>query len=459
MEAFTTKGHWWLPETPDHKVEGELTFDPGGGSVLKLSDVLKFVEVIYLGTFTDTEPIILGEDNDGQAITLVECSEEPPHIDLSDSNSPRGVLAYNPHYTVRGCHYESEGQFTLNELTVDFYGLQVWADPRRRAGFISPVLNSAEEFSVDEITVPAGDFSVRIRRSFPQEHLPEDESVYQFAFVDFLTDDPIEFDEILDQIFCFQTFLGLAMHTSTWPVLVQAPHPEDASRQITIHYALVTDYLKKDGLTSSFMYFTMEDALPYLEQGMSRWFEKFEKLDRVLQMYNRAISMKMFLEEQFMTYARAVEVYHRQIHDEPYIDDSDYETICEGLKETLNSLMPTCKNERCKSLEQAIHSSLKYANRPSLRRRLKDTGKRYTVYNERLFENYKEFIEDVVTTRNYLTHFDENDEKRAKLEFRELYSMRERLRVILEIGLLSELGLNESQIQRIIFRSAVSVPL
>ena len=459
MEAFTIKGHWWLPGNADRKVAGEFSFDPSGGSMLELSDVLKFVEVIYLGTFTDTEPIILGEDDEGQSITLVNCSEEPPHIDLSDSSLPVGVLAYRPRYIILGCHIDREEDFVFSQLSVDYYGLQVWADPRRRAGFISPVFNSAEKFSVDVILIPAGEFSVRIRRNFPQERLLAVESVNQYALIDFLSDDPIEFEEFLEQIFCFQAFLGLAMHTSTWPVLVKAPHPEDASRQITIHYVPVTDYLKKDGLTSSFMYFTMEDALPYLEQGMSQWFEKFEKLYRVLQMYNRAISMKMFLEEQFMTYARAVEVYHRQIHDEPYIDDSNYETICEGLKETLSSLMPTCKNERYKSLEQAVHSSLKYANRPSLRRRLKDTGKRYIVYNERLFENYNKFIDDVVTTRNYLTHFDENDKKRAKLEFRDLYSMRERLRVILEISLLSELGLNESQIKHIIRGSAVSVPL
>lgn len=458
MEAFTTKGHWWLPKTPGHKVEGKLSFDPGGGSMLELSDVLKFLDVIFLGTFTDTESIILGEDDEGKTITLISCSEEPVSIS-SESSLPRGVLAYRPRFIALGCHVDREEDFVFSQLTVDYYGLQVWADPRRRAGFSRPNANGTDESSIDDILVCMEGFNVRIRRNFPQESESKVESDERFAMIDFLADNPWKFDEFLKQIFFFQTFLGLAMHTSTWPVLVQAPHPEENSEQISIHYAPVTDYQEVDKLNSTFMYFTLEDALPYLEQGLTLWFEKTEKLYRVLQMYSRAISMKMFLEEEFMIYARAVEVYHRQIHDEPYIDDSDYEKISEALKETLSSLMPTCKSERYKSLEQAIHSSLKYANRPSLRRRLKDTGERYRIYNERLFENYKDFVDDVVNTRNYLTHFDENDKQRAKLGFRDLYSMRERLRVILEIGLLSELGLSESQIQDIIFGSAVSVPL
>lgn len=454
MEAFTTKGHWWLPGCADIKAEGELTFDPGGGSGLKLSNVIKPKGMLAQGIFPESEPIILGVDDEGQAITLVQCAEEPLQISIS----PLGILAYRPRYIVRGCHIDREEEFVFNEMTVDFYGLQVWADPRRRAGFKNPVFNSAEKTSVDEILVPAGEFSVRIRRSFTQDPYPESDSDNKYALIDFLMDAPWELEKLLQHIYYFQSFLALAMRTATWPVLVQVRHPDGENKLVSIHYRPVTEYREVDRLTSSFMYFTLEDALPFLEGGLQNWFEKFEKLERVLQMYNWAISRKLFLDEQFMIYARAAEVYHRQIHDEPYIDDSDYESICEGLKETLTSLMPTCKNERYRSLEQAIHSSLKYANRPSLRRRLKDTGDRYLVYSERLFEDYNRFVDDVVNTRNYLTHFDENDKKRAKLEFRDLYSMRERLRVILEIGLLSELGLNESQIQHIIRGSAVSGP-
>lgn len=460
MEAFTTKGHWWLPGNSDRKVKGELIFDPGGGSILELSDVLKIVKVIRLGTFTGTEPIILGEDDDGQAITLVECSEQPPHIDRSDSDAPSGVLAYRTPLIVLGYRFDREEDIAFSRLTVDYYGLQIWADPSRRAGKIRPVPIPDDASAMDDVLVHAGDFSVRIRRNIPQENHHEVESVKQYALIDFLSDKPRGFGSFLEILFCFQAFLSLAMRIPTWPMMVKAPHPKDESRQISIHYRPVTEFRKVNGQSSSFMHFTLEDSLPYLENGLRRWFSKFDNLYRVLQMYNRAISLKMFIEEQFMMFARAVEVYHRrQIHAELYIEESRYEEICEALKETLKSHAPPGKNDRFEDLERSIHSSLKYANRPSLRRRLKDIGERYSACNERLFENYKDFVDDVVNTRNYLTHFDEKDRKRARLEFRELYSMRERLRVILEICLLSELGLNESQIQHIIFGSAASVPM
>ncbi len=452
MEAFTTKGHWWLPSNPDHKVEGVLTFDPGGGSILELSDVLKFEKVIFLGTFTGSETIILGEDDEGQSITLVNCSEEPPHIDFSDSSLPVGVLVYRPRYIVQGCHLEQEERVVFRQLTVDYYGLQVWADPRRRAGFSKPAFTTSDEIPIDDILVSAGSFNVRIRRNFSHDSHSEKDSDKRYALIDFLTPEPWKLEEFLPVLFNFQVFLSLAMHTATWPTMLQAPHPNKENHVVSIHYAPATGNREANDLASTFMYFTLEDALPYLEQGLSRWFEKFEKLYRVFQMFNWAISRKLFLDEQFMIYARAVEVYHRQRHGGTYVDKAIYSEI----REQLEASIPEGTDER---LKQGIVSSLEYANSLSLRGRLKDIRNRHQECSDRLFENYSPFVNDVVNTRNYLTHFDEKNKESAKLGFRDLYHMRERLRIILEICLLFELGLGNLEIQRIVRGSAVSLPM
>ena len=418
--------------------------------MLELSDVLKFVEVMHLGTFTDTEPIILGEDDEGQPITLIYCSEEPVPI-FSASSLPRGTLVYRPRFIILGCHIDREEDFVFSQLTVDYYGLQVWADPRRRAGFSRPISNGTDETSTDDILVCMEGFNVRIRRNFPQESQPKVESDGRFAMIDFLTDDPWKFEEFRPVLFHFQVFLSLAMHTATWPTMLQAPHPNKENHVVSIHYSPATGSREANELASTFMYFTLEDALQYLEKGLKNWFKNSEKLYRVFQMFNWAISRKLFLDEQFMIYARAVEVYHRQRHGGTYVDKAIYSEI----REQLEASIPEDTDER---LKQGIVNSLKYANSLSLRGRLKDIRNRHQNCSDRLFERYNPFVNDVVNTRNYLTHFDERARPKAKLGFKDLYSMRERLRVILEICLLSELGLNESQIQHIIFVSAGSVP-
>lgn len=463
MEAFTTKGHWWLPSNPDHKVEGDLSFDPRGRSQLEIFGTFQTGPVkeytAYL--FPKRVPIILGQDDSGQAITLVNCSEEP--FDPSGKGFPWEYFRYRPRTIFCGHHFRHVDEVVFSKVSVDYYGLQVWADPRPhiRVAFIRPVEALAEEVSTSNLLVSAGKFSVRICRTFPQDMDDQStgESINRFAQIDFLTENPLDFDAWLGAITDFQVFISLAMRVSTWPTMVQARQPEIESKQISIHYHPVTEFRKTENLSPSNMYFTLQEALPFLERGLKNWFEKSGKLERVIQMYNWAVSREIFLDEQFMIFARAVEVIHRQIHDEPYIEESRYKEICEALKETLNSLMPSSKNDRFKDLEGSIHTSLNYANRPSLRRRLKDIGEKYSACSERLFANYKPFIDDVVVTRNYLTHFDEKDKRRAKLEFRELYSMRERLRLLLEVCLLSELGLDNSEIRRIVHIHVASLPI
>ena len=454
MEAFSTKGMWWLPGYAESgKVKGELKFDPGGGSMLKLSATLKFEKIpSYRFQFQRNKPIILGEDDAGQAITLVHCSEASVPL-------PIGMLTYRPRYIVRGCHIEIEREedFVFDQLTVDYYNLQIWASQGRRADSTDPVNASSNPPPVDDIQVHAGKLQVRIRRNFAQGTQPATDSAKRYALIDFLSDAPLEFEELLLNIFYFQSFLSLAMQAPTWPVLVQAPHPEEESRKISIHYAPVTGYKKTDNLRSSMMYFTLKDALPYLEQGLHNWFAKSEKLDPVLQMYNSAISRRrMFINERFMLFAHAVEVYHRQMYDGTYMDEMKFNKIKEKLKKMVKSHF---RSDEDKELRKRIYENLNWANSYSLRDRFDDIRKKHQHQSGRLFKEFDSFVDDVVNTRNYLTHFVEKDKSKARLEFEDSYMMRERLRVVLEVCLLSELGLDDSEMQRIIERSIMFPPL
>ena len=420
--------------------------------MLEVSDVLKFEEVIHLGTFTDTEPIILGEGIDGQAITLVECSEDPPHIDLSNSDSPMGVLAYRPRYVVRGRPYEKEKDFAFNQLTVDYYGLQVWADPRRRAGRIRPNTDTKDGEPLDDIFVSLEEFSIRIRRDISSDSPPKSVPVTKCALIEFLTNEPRSLDEYLPKLFYFQTFLSLAMRKTSWPILVLASNGENKDRPVSIHFAPISDFNKVDDLTSSFMYFTLVDILPHLKQGLENWFAKAEKLDNVQDLYVEAISRGPFLKQQVMSLIVAIEVYHREMHKKTYIDDSKYEKV----RETLKSAIP---DDTPRILKQRISDSLTHTNNPSLRGRLKDIRAIHQGCSNRLFDNYNTFVNDVVNTRNYYTHFDAKSKQGAKLDFVNLYSKRERLRVILEICLLSELGLEVAKIKHFVRGRAESIPM
>lgn len=61
-------------------------------------------------------------------------------------------------------------------------------------------------------------------------------------------------------------------------------------------------------------------------------------------------------------------------------------------------------------------------------------------------ENKNTFIEKVVDTRNYQTHHDE-DLKEHSASGKELYHLTQKLKILLEICLLTELGFSSDEIK------------
>ena len=66
------------------------------------------------------------------------------------------------------------------------------------------------------------------------------------------------------------------------------------------------------------MYFTLEDLKEDIEPILKNWFARSDMLDQVFGLYNRAISKKMYLDDNFLILAKAVEV-SSPMHNETYM--------------------------------------------------------------------------------------------------------------------------------------------
>lgn len=66
MDSKKYSGLWWLPEKPERKISGTLSYERGKGSILSLDGA--FLE----DTEGEYHEIILGDDR-GNIITLVSC--------------------------------------------------------------------------------------------------------------------------------------------------------------------------------------------------------------------------------------------------------------------------------------------------------------------------------------------------------------------------------------------------
>lgn len=75
-EQHFFKGYWWLPENPDNKVAGVLTYTPGEKLVLELIGAFEKDDGSFKNVLDVDDrkvPLIYGIDSGAKEISLVSC--------------------------------------------------------------------------------------------------------------------------------------------------------------------------------------------------------------------------------------------------------------------------------------------------------------------------------------------------------------------------------------------------
>jgi len=99
-----------------------------------------------------------------------------------------------------------------------------------------------------------------------------------------------------------------------------------------------------------------------------------------------------------------------------------------------------------------LENKLKYGNEFSLIKKLNGIFNKYQENLNEFIKNKKIFIKKVVDTRNYQTHHDE-DLKELSASGEELYHLTQKLKILLEICLLTELGFSSVEIKGLFSRN------
>jgi len=93
-----------------------------------------------------------------------------------------------------------------------------------------------------------------------------------------------------------------------------------------------------------------------------------------------------------------------------------------------------------------LKSKLLYLNYPSLRQRLRDIIQNMSIdYIEKIIPKKKQFIDNIVKSRNYYVHYDYAIEKKA-LRGSMLFETFKKLRLILICCLLQNLGISKKML-------------
>jgi hypothetical protein len=465
-EEFDYTGMWWLPDNSEGNIMGTLRFTSGEGAVLELMGSFEEIKStnskgshIKSGWIVKSSKlfkpeIILGTSSDGKNITLHKCSEEPKR---SDSTSGFPTSSFYANRVLIGFHFTKPEDLKFKSLSVNYPFFEEW----RKSGVFSFRWESGENFKQYEVKYKAPEpvkaKIAKFRISLDHDFIVSGDRLREVnlkhtTFIKIEPEGELHFEEYQNILYHLQNFLSLATTRAIYPLSITAttekytwvPNGEVRYLPIKIFDRVIGKVDLSKELTHSDMLFTFDDISGQFEAYLQNWFGKAESLKPVYDLFFGTLyNPSMYLESKFLSLIQAIESFHRRRYGGEYLSDEDYAKVRYDLEKAIPDSVEG-------GFKDSLKSKIKYGNEFTLRTRLKEFFDEYQENLSEFIENKNAFIGEVVDTRNYLTHYD----KKGKAAIgEELFPIIQKLKILLEICLLIELGFSSEKIKKLFSRN------
>lgn len=455
FEDFEHKGHWWLPEHPDRRVSGTLTYKSGEDIALELLGSLR--EPDDRREEQDFNPrFILGINSEGRPCTLFQTYE------IGGGWSSTGVRSQSllVDYLLFEGHFSAISEMQFSSAYVTYTYLEEWLG---RLPFKSELLKDGDEHSwnwkATFMTPPSFQANVpSLHAKISEFHGHSSKGGDAFrelvwghtASLVITPEAKQDFDWYHKTQFELRNFLSVLIGSPVFLKEVSyvfkneaAEDEHDKRKIIYLYYRQANQAQKK-----RFSYNDIIVHLPKVEDRIAEileaWFSKRERLGQVYELFLGAeYSPSLYPHLHFLSLMQALETYHRHVSVGKHLPDTEYETVRESLVSAIPAGTPT-------PLRDSLKERLKYGNEYSLRKRLKEIFAGISDGNKKLIApNIATFISNVADTRNYLTHYTDHLREET-LEGVDLFNAILRLKILLTVLLLKELGIEEGLITELV---------
>jgi len=445
MESVKYRGHWWLPDKPQEVTAGDLFFSPDEGARLEILHGAQTFHGLAV------HKMIHGITEESQSATLIECRGAQERITSMGGHKATFLVDK----ILLGASFKSDESILFDSLSIHYLQFDDWLG-------ISPFSAKADrnedkslrEYAVTYTPPPRldfrlQDFALSFRYDFNTK-LDRCKSVINHQmYITLNPNQPVVLEKYLFEYFYqIQNFLTLAMGM---PISVtklfgkpnmEAVIEKSEIQKIEILYSRRRTTFSKQPYDRLFAVLRYSDISDCFSECLRAWFQKSEVLSPIYNLYFSTLyNPTMYLEQQFLSLCQALETYHSRVFGGQYIVDNDYDIIKTAL---LNAIPQNTDPD----LRTSLTSRLKYGNQFSLRKRLHLLLANFPEVKGNIIRNDDLFVNDVVDTRNYYTHYSKELEAKAKTRH-ELFKLVEILRFVLEVLFLREIGIADDKISAI----------
>ena len=421
-----------------------MRFDPKEGVTLDLDGLLK-PEDINLSS--PEIPMILGVAYTGEFISIPNAFATRLTHNLI--GTPTSEL--HSSMVLLGAHFPTTELLQFTKLLVRFTHLEDWAGITGLTMKLDTTNRDIEvRYSVPQTTRASLNAEHSISIQFGVECQAEQNPLSMVALthydeVAFESTAPMPLEDALRDVYDFQNFLTLGVDAVCVPISICAVIPVVAeggqSRQnkVKVHFALSTANHLFVRINRRQMLFSLPDVGAEFESTIKNWFASADRLRPSHLLYFGTIQdSRGIVENRFLSLAQALEVYHRRTFVNEQLPAQDHQKRVLEIIDTAPGQHQTWLRER-----------LEYSNEPNLRKRLKELLDVAPECTDRIVSDRKSFINDVVNTRNNLTHYSRPPGHLEKDAFK-LYKLAEQLSELMRVFLLRELAFEFSKISELL---------
>ncbi len=414
MESFEDRGYWWLPEDPERKLAGILSFSQEEGGKLELWGTLGGANDFSFRTHS----LVLGEAVNHRTVTLADCFTK--NINSSGSND---FAEYRVHAVYDGIHAGNESDLLFDQVQFGLSYLNEWLNNRTLRPHRTDEEIGVHHIRVPDLSVDVDDFNIKIRQMASASYGKPTSTINEEAAFWVTFPDPLSVEAVVSEYALpLQYLVNLGTGEPNFFTSFHLIKSSAKNYPVKLWYSQ-TNFAERtdDRLSSHEMIFDCSVIRDEMEEKLRLWMKAYGDIREVMKLFAREHSTtSLTLELQLTTIAQALETYHRVRirRNDDFID-------------RLRTIF-----DRCRLLIEPLVGDL------------------------------EAFAQIVLDCRNYFTHFGDKQPKVKEINGSTLLLITKCLSVVLRSCLLSELNIpmaeqvklfNVSKVYYIVKHHAVSL--
>lgn len=407
-EKYIKFGYFWLPENQQNSIAGVLSIYDGGRAELEIMG--NFDEDKEIGFICEHENIrlkrIIGFVEDDGLVTLENCIYLKKSFGFGNITKSK-ILANT---VLSGAEWGADEIVTFNTFSfsvdcldewVGISGIHVESDWKNRSVSISYNRPEKINFILDN----GMEIEINFHYTSPSFPHIKEAKITQKAYFTLKSEELRKLNDFIAIAYKITNLMCFAMDEVVTIKNVSATSSEKLVKlgedeyptEIKLFYQAIpfTETVPKDGYKD--MVFDFEIIRNNVQEVFNNWINAYEFLSPAFSLYfSTQRGDQKYLNGKFLALVQGLETYHRRTSDEKLMENEVFESL-------VSKILGTCPEEHLEWLK----GRLMHGNEITLSKRLKMLIEPFKWFLGTNSERNK-LLRQIVDTRNYLTHYDEN---------------------------------------------------